>query len=117
MDINKEVAEQLLLTYQNSLLNAMREVEDALVAVATYDEELVSRKKQVEAATKALELAWVRYDNGVSSYLEILDLQRTSFTTMLRASEITQLKFTSTVNLYLALGGGWGGEPKEKSPE
>ncbi|MFS4416639.1 efflux transporter outer membrane subunit [Maribacter sp. 2307ULW6-5] len=105
--LNRELTEQLLFTYQNTFVNAMREVEDALVAVNTYDRELQSRVAQVEAAKRALDLAWVRYDNGVSSYLEVLDLQRSSFATMLRASEVMQLKLSSTVTLYQALGGGW----------
>ena len=106
-DIELEVTEQLFLSYQNTFINAIREVEDALVAVETYDNELNSRINQVEAANSALSLAWVRYDNGVTSYLEILDLQRSAFSSELKASETMQLKLTSIVNLYVALGGGW----------
>ena len=102
--------EELLAVYQNTFIVAVKEVEDALIAVETYKLELDSRQKQVKSANTALELAWVRYQNGVTSYLEILDLQRSSFNSMLKASEIMQLKLTSTVNLYQALGGGWNYE-------
>ena len=100
-------SEELLANYKNAYLNAIREVEDALIAVETYELELQSRRTQMESANKALELSWVRYENGVTSYLEILDLQRSSFSSMLSASEAMQLNLSSTVNLYLALGGGW----------
>jgi len=100
-------SEELLAGYKSTYINAIREVEDALIAVETYEKELESRRGQVNAASAALELSWVRYDNGVTSYLEILDLQRSSFNSMLKASEALQLNLSSTVNLYLALGGGW----------
>ena len=99
--------EEVLAGYRSTYINAIREVEDALIAVETYEKELEARREQVSAAAAALELSWVRYDNGVTSYLEILDLQRSSFNSMLKASEAMQLNLSSTVNLYLALGGGW----------
>ena len=106
-EIELEITEQLYLSYQFTFLSALREVEDALISFETYEEELASRQRQVEAANTALKLAWVRYDNGVTSYLEILDLQRSAFSSELKASETMQLKLTSMVNLYTALGGGW----------
>jgi multidrug efflux system outer membrane protein len=99
--------EQLLITYEQSFLSALREVEDALVAVETYDAELASRLNQLKSATSAAELSWVRYEGGLTSYLEVLDLQRSLFSSQLKASETLQLRLTSTVQLYQALGGGW----------
>ena len=99
--------EQLLNDYEGTFLNALREVEDALVAVDTYGKEFDSRIKQLDAASQALEMAWVRYESGLTSYLEILDLQRSQFSSKLKASEILQLQLTSSINLYKALGGGW----------
>ena len=106
-EIELERTEQLFYEYKSIFINSIREVEDAMVAVETYREELEARKRQVNSANRALDLAWVRYQNGVTSYLEILDLQRSSFNSMLKASETMQLNYTSTVNLYQALGGGW----------
>ena len=99
--------EQLLNDYEGTFLNALREVEDALIAVDTYGKEFDSRIKQLDAASIALEMAWVRYESGLTSYLEILDLQRSEFSSKLKASEILQLRLTSSINLYKALGGGW----------
>ena len=107
--VDAEVArtEQLLNRYEQSFLNALREVEDAMIAVITYEAEHASRRNQMAAAQSAADLSWVRYEGGLTSYLEVLDLQRSLFNSQLRASETLQLRLTSTVRLYQALGGGW----------
>ena len=112
LEIEKARSEQLLFTYKNTFLNALKEVEDARIAVETYKKEFEARSRQVTAASKALELSWVRYESGVTSYLEILDLQRSQFTSLLNASETLQLQLTSSVQLYQALGGGWQTSPQ-----
>jgi len=99
--------EQLLNAYEQTFLTALREVEDALVAVDTYEAELAARRRQLTAADSAAQLSWVRYEGGLTSYLEVLDLQRSLFSSQLKASEAQQLHLTSMVQLYQALGGGW----------
>jgi len=107
--IEVEIAktEQLLNIYEQTILNAYREVDDALVSVRTYEVEFDARRRQVEAAQNAAELSWTRYEGGMTSYLEVLDLQRSLFSSRLKASESLQLQLTSVVRLYQALGGGW----------
>ena len=78
-----------------------------MVAVDTYRREYNSRVRQLEAARNAEELSWIRYDQGVTSYLEYLEIQRQLFSAELGASETLQLQLTSLVQLYKALGGGW----------
>lgn len=107
VDIEVARAEQLLNRYQQTILTAFQEVEDAVVAVYTYRAEHESRVRQVEAARNATELSWARYQGGVTSYLEVLDLQRSLFGAELAASETLQRELSSTVELYKALGGGW----------
>ncbi len=99
--------EQLLNNYEQTYLLALQEVEDAMASVRTYEREYDIRERQMQAANTALELSWVRYQNGITSYLEVLDLQRSRFSSQLKASEALQLQLTSTVILYQALGGGW----------
>jgi len=99
--------EQLLHNYKETFLVALKEVEDAMVAVQKYHNEFQIRATQVESAKNAVTLSWVRYENGLTSYLEILDLQRSEFSSQLEASRALQLQLTSTVDLYKALGGGW----------
>jgi multidrug efflux system outer membrane protein len=107
VDVEIARTEQLLQNYEETFIVALQEVEDAMVAVERYRNEHQIRMNQVDAAQNAVDLSWVRYENGVTNYLEILDLQRSAFTSQLNASQALQLQLTSTVNLYKALGGGW----------
>ena len=111
VDVEVARTEQLINRYEQTILNAYREVEDALVAVRTYEKEYEARRRQLEAAKNAAELSWVRYEGGMTSYLEVLDLQRSLFGSQLKASETLQRHLTSIVRLYQALGGGWVAAP------
>ncbi|HSO18927.1 MAG TPA: efflux transporter outer membrane subunit [Desulfosarcina sp.] len=99
--------QQALYQFENTVLTAFREVEDALVAVDTYRRELAAIDRQQKAAKNANDLSKERYDKGVSSYLEVLEAERTLFNAELRQSELRQAYFNAHVNLYKALGGGW----------
>jgi multidrug efflux system outer membrane protein len=110
VDVEVARAQQLLAAYEQTILNALREVEDALVAVDTYQGELAARLRQLDASRTAAELTWVRYDGGMTSFLEVLDLQRSLFSSELSASETRQLQLSAVVQLYQALGGGWVAE-------
>jgi len=111
VEIEVARTEQLLNQYEQTILTAFREVEDALVANYTYRDEYEARRRQVESATNAANLSWVRYEGGMTSYLEVLDLQRSQFSAELQASAALQQQLASVVQLYKALGGGWPVEP------
>ena len=105
--IEKARTEQSLYSYQNVVLNAFREVSDSLVGIQTYREQIVALTKQVKAAENANRLSKLRYDQGFSSYLEVLDSERAQFSALLDLSQATQEYYNSYVRLYKALGGGW----------
>ena len=105
--------EQLLQNYEQAFLLAIQEVEDAMIAVRTYDNEFQARMRQMNAANQAVELSWVRYNGGLTSYLEVLDLQRSQFSSQLKASETLQNQLNATIDLYKALGGGWTDIPAD----
>lgn len=107
VEIEQARTVQLMNNYQSAFLNALREVEDAMVSVSTYNKEFELRNEQMLASQEAVKLSWVRYEGGLTSYLEVLDLQRSSFSSQLKASETLQLQLNSTIRLYEALGGGW----------
>jgi multidrug efflux system outer membrane protein len=100
-------AEQALVSYEQAILRALREVEDSLVAVRTYRSEHAAREMQVAAARSAAMLSRARYDGGVTSYLEVLDAERSQFNAELAESETLGAYFRSVIQLYKALGGGW----------
>lgn len=107
--VDAEVArtEQALNDYEQKILQAFQEVEDALAGVRWYREEQAARDFQVQAAQSASNLSWARYDGGVTSYLEVLDSDRSLFNAQLEASQVRRLQLVSIVRLYRALGGGW----------
>ncbi len=107
VEIEKARTEQALYSYQNVVLNAFREVSDALVDIQTYREQVGALKKQVKAAENANRLSKMRYDQGFSSYLEVLDSERAQFSAQLDLSQATQEYYNAYTRLYKALGGGW----------
>ena len=107
IELEEKRTERLLYNYQLSYLTAIKEVEDAMIAQRTYNREHDLRTNQMELATKASHLAWVRYDGGLTSYLEVLTLQSSQFSAELKASSALQQELQSIIDLYTALGGGW----------
>ena len=107
VEIEIERTKQAQLLYEQTLQQALREVENALIAIRTYREEYKLTKQQLTAAKNAARLSRARYDGGVVDYLEVLDSERTLFRVELSESETLQQYINSIVDLYLALGGGW----------
>jgi multidrug efflux system outer membrane protein len=100
-------ARQILAQYEQSILVAFREVEDALVAVRTAREQRDAQSEQVEALRSALRLANLRYKGGLANYLDVLIAQRNLFEAELALTGTHRLHLVSIVQLYKALGGGW----------
>jgi multidrug efflux system outer membrane protein len=117
VEIERKRTEQAYLAYDQTVLQAFREVEDALIAVSTYDDEYFAVERQRIAAENAAMLSKARYDEGITSYLEVLDSERTLFDANLSASQVLQLRLNSYVLLYKALGGGWISEEEKKAAE
>ena len=108
--VERARTEQALLSYEQAVLRAFREVEDSLVAARTYREEYAARQRQVAAARSAAVLSRARYNGGVTSYLEVLDTERSLFSAELSESQTLRLYFNAVIELYKALGGGWNPE-------
>jgi multidrug efflux system outer membrane protein len=114
VEVERKRTEQAYLMYDQSVLQAFRETEDALIAVTTLRDELDAVIRQRNAAANAAMLSRARYDEGITSYLEVLDSDRTLFDASLNASATLQYRLNSYVDLYKALGGGWI-SPEEKT--
>jgi len=110
-DAAEAAAEQALKTYEGAVLQAVREVEDAMVAVRTFNQEHQVREVQVTAARSANDLSRRRYTDGVTSYLEVLSTQESLFSAELARSNTQQRYLSAIVQLYKALGGGWEMKP------
>ncbi len=107
VEVEKARTEQLLNAYEQTVLLAFREVEDALVGIRTLYDEASARQAQVAAARSAAMLSRARYDGGVTSYLEVLESERSLFRAELAESAVRREQLVSVVTLYKALGGGW----------
>ncbi|MEO5956330.1 MAG: efflux transporter outer membrane subunit [Nitrospiraceae bacterium] len=103
-------ARQAVAHYEQSILVAFREVEDALVAVRTAREQREAQVQQVDALRSALRLANLRYKGGLANYLDVLIAQRNLFEAELALTGTHRLHLVSIVQLYKALGGGWSPE-------
>jgi multidrug efflux system outer membrane protein len=117
VEIEEARTEQALLGYENVVLNAFREVSDSLIEIETYSNQIAALRRQVAAAENANRLSKLRYDQGFSSYLEVLDSERALFSAQLDLSQATQEYYNSYVRLYKALGGGWITEEEEAEYE
>ncbi len=107
VDIERERALQSLLIYENTVLNALMEVDNSLIELTTLKEELKANKDMLDAASNASYLSRERYYQGVTSYLEVIENQRVEFDARLAYSDNYQRLLTAYVNLYKSLGGGW----------
>jgi len=116
VQIQRAKTEEALYQYRKTVLYAFKEVEDALVDIETYKEEIKSRQSHFDAANNAMQLSQQRYDKGVTSYLEVLETQRQAFESELNLSKTKQELFNSYMKLYKAIGGGWISE-EEKTAE
>jgi NodT family efflux transporter outer membrane factor (OMF) lipoprotein len=93
--------------YERAIQSAFREVSDALAGRATFGDQLTAQAAVVQAETVRTRLAQLRYDNGVSSYLDVLDAQRSLFAAEQTLVQVRLQKLQNQVQLYRALGGGW----------
>lgn len=96
-----------LAQYEKAIQSAFREVADALAGRATLGEQLRAEQAQASAEAERLRLSELRYRNGVASFLDVLDAQRSLFATQQNLA-LSQLALQQNqVALYKALGGGW----------
>ena len=92
--------------YEKAIQTAFREVSDALAGQATLGEQAQAQRLQAEAEAARLQLADLRYRNGVASYLDLLDAQRSLFATQQAVVQVRLAQLQNQVALYKALGGG-----------
>ncbi len=99
--------QQSLANYEKSVLAALKDVEDALASYTREKQRLGSLGGAAEANRRALELATLRYDKGLSNFLDVLDAQRSLYSSEDALTQSRGNVNTYLVSLYKALGGGW----------
>ena len=112
VDLAEAQTQEAVLRYEQTVLQAIREVSDALVGVRKRQEFRVQQELLTKTLSDASEIAKLRYEGGVSSYLEVLDTERQYFQAELDLTVAQRDELAAIVQLYRALGGGWQPEPR-----
>ncbi|EPJ9671574.1 TPA: efflux transporter outer membrane subunit [Citrobacter freundii] len=107
VDMSQSQRNQALYGYEKTVRNAFREVNDSLDAITRYQEQLLELQAQQAVAQETLRIAQNRYRNGYSSYLDVLDAQRTLFSVQTSVVQVKNNLLLAQIDLYKALGGGW----------
>lgn len=103
--------QQAVMAYEQTVRQAFRETLDALVVQRQIRAQSEALDRQSEALARSLELADLRYRNGLDNYLQVLDAQRALYATRQSALDLQLASLTASVDLNRALGGGWEAKP------
>lgn len=105
--VQTAVQQQAAIAWESAILAATEEVENALTAYANEQLRHYSLQQAAQAAARAAELARSRYDAGLSTFLDVLDADRSRLTAEDSLALSNALITTNLIRLYKALGGGW----------
>jgi multidrug efflux system outer membrane protein len=107
LKITKAQYDEALYVYQQTVQNAFREVSDSLIAYQRNREFRLRLEERTQANREAADLATVRYQGGVTSYLEVIYNEQELFSAELALAQARLNELLSVVSLYRSLGGGW----------
>ena len=115
--VSEAQEKQALFAYQQTIQTAFGEVENALVDQARTRDQIAAQARQVEALERYASLARLRYEGGYTSFIEVLDAERSLFQAQLQITQARAQLHFALVNLYKALGGGWVDEAERLAPK
>lgn len=101
--VEREIA---LTNYERTIQQAFKEVSDALAVKGTIEQRIKAVNSLVESFKETYRLAKIRYENGIDSYLSVLDAQRSLFQAEQQLNNLILEKYANLVTLYKVLGGG-----------
>ncbi|MEN6624276.1 MAG: efflux transporter outer membrane subunit, partial [Smithella sp.] len=96
-----------LHSYELSIQNAFADVENALIAHKKMMEQIQAQKRLVDAASEYTRLAKLQYDGGYVPYSTVLQAEEQLFPAELNYAQYNTIQYTSLINIYKAMGGGW----------
>jgi NodT family efflux transporter outer membrane factor (OMF) lipoprotein len=114
IEIQRALTEQTILIYRRTILTAVQEVENALVASQKEQQRRVALAAAVAANRKAVQYATDLYRQGETDFLNVLNAQRSLFATEEALSDSERDLSTQLIALYKAIGGGWEKEKEEE---
>jgi multidrug efflux system outer membrane protein len=107
LKLAKSQHEQALISYRQSIQRAFGDVSDALIGYEKFHQVRVRQENTVADLQESVRLSNMRYKGGTTTYLEVLDGQRSLFSAELTLAQARGVEYQSLVQLYRALGGGW----------
>ncbi|MGI4813701.1 MAG: efflux transporter outer membrane subunit [Janthinobacterium lividum] len=113
--LNRAEQAAAALEYRRTVLSALNDVENALIAYRTGHEQREALTQSVAASTRALELAREAYRHGLTPFIDVLNGQRTVNESRQSLTQATLTDTTNLVALYKALGGGWQDAPQQNA--
>src|ERR1700688_675354 len=99
--------QQALIAYRQAIQRAFGDASDALIGYQKFHQVRVRQEQTVADLQESVRLSNMRYKGGTTTYLEVLDGQRSLFSAELTLAEARGTEYQSLVQLYRALGGGW----------
>ena len=103
----REVYKQSLLAYEQSYIEALNDVESALVAISTSREELLRYAGLVKSYRNIAIKTYALYRNGLSGYLDVIDAERSLYSSQMQFENLVAQQYINYINLCKALGGGF----------
>jgi outer membrane protein, multidrug efflux system len=107
LNVAKAQKQEMVFHYEQTILTALKEVDDALIGLQKTKEIVVVDQAAVDALKEYLTLSWLRYYEGETQYLTVLDAERQVFSAELTLAQVQGDQFLFLIDLYKALGGGW----------
>ncbi len=106
-EIARESYNQSVYNYEQAVLQAFADVEEALSAVASLREEALRQQELVEANGRIAMLSEALYQNGMADFLNVIDAQRELYDSQMQYNDLMAERYINLVELFKALGGGW----------
>lgn len=105
--IAREEYYQAMFDYRKSFLQALSDVEQSLVAISTYRQQVEKSREQVQLNEAVLHKTQALYRNGMADYLDVIDAERTSYESQQQLVSLMAAHYIAYIDLFKALGGGW----------
>ncbi|MCL2452722.1 MAG: TolC family protein, partial [Alphaproteobacteria bacterium] len=99
--------QQALVNYENTVLKAAQEVEDALIGFLKDQKSVIEEQRSVDAAQRSVELSIIQYREGAENFQRVIDSQTKLLTEMNKLADTRSSIATNLIAVYKALGGGW----------
>ncbi|MFI3280939.1 MAG: efflux transporter outer membrane subunit [Rikenellaceae bacterium] len=105
--IAREAYEASVKDYEQSIIEALSEVESALTTINTYSNECAASAALILANTKIVQNTSALYKSGLGDYLSVIDAERELYSSQISLVEVVSQQYINYINLFKALGGGW----------